>query len=160
MHTFLWLIHSKSFHCQIYSYFHFFTNASSLILPGSSSRSQTPVRHLRFPSFGVPPTKITGTGWPWWVTPRHLFYVSLNSEKQIIDIFSNVHLWSMFGFKWRTPTQQNMFFSLTQNLLTLFLGRSNCRILIELPNTTYKVPNTNISLKLKLIFGFRRVKYI
>jgi len=34
------------------------------------------------------------------------------------------------------------------------------RILIELPNTTYKVPNTNILLKLKLIFGFRRVKYI
>ena len=41
------------------------------------------------------------------------FYVILNSEKQIIDIFSNVHLWSMFGFKWRTPTQQNMFFPLT-----------------------------------------------
>ena len=39
-------------------------------------------------------------------------------------------------------------------------GRSNCRILIELPNKTYKVPNTNILLKLKLIFGFRRVKYI
>ena len=34
------------------------------------------------------------------------------------------------------------------------------RILVELPNTTYKVPNTNILLKLKLIFGFRRVKYI
>jgi len=28
-------------------------------------------------------------------------------------------------------------------------GRSNCRILIELPNKTYKVPNINILLKLK-----------
>jgi len=34
------------------------------------------------------------------------------------------------------------------------------RILIELPNTIYKVPNTNILLKLKLIFGFIRGKYI
>jgi len=34
------------------------------------------------------------------------------------------------------------------------------RILIELSNTSYKVPNTNILLKLKLIFRFRRVKYI
>ena len=34
------------------------------------------------------------------------------------------------------------------------------QILVELPNTTYKVPNANIKLKLKLIFGFRRVKYI
>ena len=33
------------------------------------------------------------------------------------------------------------------------------RILIELPNTTYKVPNTNILLKLKLISGFRSVKF-
>ena len=34
------------------------------------------------------------------------------------------------------------------------------RILIELPNTIYKVPNTNILLKLKLIFGFISGKYI
>jgi len=40
------------------------------------------------------------------------------------------------------------------------MGRSiNCRILIELPNTTHKVPNTNMLLQLKLIFGFRRVEY-
>ena len=34
------------------------------------------------------------------------------------------------------------------------------QILVELTNTTYKILNTNILLKLKLIFGFRRVKYI
>jgi len=34
------------------------------------------------------------------------------------------------------------------------------RIQVELPNTTYKVPNTNISLKIKLVFGFRRINYI
>jgi len=34
------------------------------------------------------------------------------------------------------------------------------RIQVELPNTTYKVPNTNISLKIKLVFWFRTINYI
>ena len=61
-----------------------------------------------------------------------------------------------------------MLFYRIRFVTSILIGRLDCQTrvtliantteyMIESPNTSYKVQNTNISLKMKLIFEFRRV---